>query len=270
MKIGFLVFSVFLSLVCGQLYGDHNEGSFVTDAKLAELKTLSDSFTLKSGKVLADFDDPQVIPRDRDRRDFREDMDALASLIRTMERWIEEVKKNPGPQPQPNPQPEPQPVTPVKVEVSGYYAIGKDDTKDFGVAAAALQNECDAMQSTMQTLFPAAFYSFSCGKSANVSQFANIEYIQLASSPVVTIRLLSTARYDVVSDGYIAGRSDEKDPYKPWLSWWASCQTWMKAKQSAYPGRLIIASCGAPQNVSQYKNIGYKQFASTGSLYLAE
>lgn len=259
-------FAFFFCLVLGMYaLGDHNEGAFVATQKLDELKRLNDSFLDKSTRILTEFDDAQVIPRDRDRRDFRDDMEALTRLIRTTELWIEEVKKNPGPNPNPNPQP-----VNVKVEVSGFYAVGKDDSKDFGVAAAALETECTGMQSAIQTLFPEVFYAFSCGKSANVSQYANIQYVQLASSPTVTIRLNSSVRYDVVNDGYIAGTADEKDSYRPWQSWWTSCQTWMKAKAAQYPGRLLIASCGAPKNVSQYTNIGYKQFASTGSLYLVE
>lgn len=240
----------------------------MTDANLDQLKALSDSFVTKAQRVLTDFNDPEVIPRERDRRDFKEDMETLKEAIRQTEAWIEKVKQNPSPEPQPNPNP--QPLEPVKVEVKGFFVVGKENSKDYAVATQSWQKECDAVRNVLRAKFSGVFHSFSCGGSSNISQWANIDYFQLASSPVFVMKLRPDVRYEIISEGSVAGTANEKDAYVPWQSWWSACEVWMKNQTDVYGAKLIAASCGVPRNVSQWENIGYKQYASTGNVYVMD
>ena len=243
----------------------------VTQKQLFQLKQVAHQLHVQLNQVLKDNDDPEVIPRARDRRVFREAMQSsIASLAGNsgVNAWIENVKTGPVPQP-PTP---PQPPVPTfkKIEIKGFFVVGKEDSKDYAKASNSHQAECTQAQAFLTSLVGNNFDSFNCGSTSNISQYGNIQYFQLSSSPSVTLRIHSQINIQNVNGGNISGTVDQKDPHGPYISWWNACKQWMSSQQNSYGVRFLAASCGDVQNVSRYANIGYKQYASQGTVYLKE
>lgn len=264
------IFVLVFSLLSTQAAFAAGKTVAVTEQELGELSTLSVQIARLLQHTTGEFDDADVMPNPQDRQHFREDMGRLAALLsgqRGLEEWITRTLRNPPVDGTVTPPP---PPPAQRVELKGFFVVGKDEVKDLAVANNAHQAECNQAQAFLAATFGTYFDSFSCGATQNLSPYGSIGYLQYASNPVVNLRIPGTKTVQTVTGGAITGAKEDKDPHVSYVSWWEACKTWIQQQKSAYGTRFVAAACGVPTNVSSYASIGYKIYRSQGSILLAD
>ncbi|MEZ4750223.1 MAG: hypothetical protein R3B54_06245 [Bdellovibrionota bacterium] len=240
----------------------------VREMQLHRLKGMSEQSAAKLenslGQLLQQYDNPQVIPNFRDRRQFRNALQDLVAAIQQdsfVSDWIQNVKQGGA---------NPPPAQTVPYEVSGFWVVGSEDSKNSGSALSAHSSACTKLENFLRQVVGDRFDVFSCGGPTNVSPYANIGYYQYASTPKLSVKIRSNQNVRRVDGNSISGTSDTKQVYEAQSSWQSACETWISRQKSSYGDKLLAASCGTPRNTSSYSNIGYHQYASTGVLYLID
>lgn len=235
----------------------------IRERQLDRLVRITEALATKLDQTLRRYNDRRVMPDPRDRSAFEEDMQTIARALsgdQGINRWIQHVKQG-GTIPEP---------TLTSIDVKGFWVVGAEESKDQGAAANAHATECTAVNRFLQESVGAYYDVFTCGGTTNVSQYASIGYYQLASSPTLSIRVKSDVQVRQIAGGSVSGSAEDKSPFPPYQSWWNACKTWINSQKSSYGARFVAASCGEPQNISKYASIGYKQYSSTGTLYLRD
>lgn len=233
-----------------------------SDADMNRLYDVQTRLATAIGDIQKDYNDPQVIPRERDRRLFKEAMQHLAESLAGpdgIDGWVKGVTNKLPPQP-----------NFVKKDITGFYAVGVHDlSQNQGQASNELNKQCDLLTNTLKEVIGREFDSFSCGTPQNVSPYASVGYYQYAASGTLRIRVPAHWNLEEVNGGTVSGPGGNltKDPGQAYTPWRDACVAWLKKAKQDYP-RMIAASCGTPTNVSQYKSVGYFEFQSTAKLYL--
>lgn len=154
------------------------------------------------------------------------------------------------------------------LSVTGFYVVGRADTKDYAEAARSHAAECSRLETFLRQELGATLDIFECGATSNVSQYPNIGYTQLASTPKIQIRVARHINARSTTSAPVAGTTDAKDSFAAYDSWIQACMQVLRQEKAKYGNRFIAASCGNITNVTKYPNIGYKQFYSTGTVYI--
>jgi hypothetical protein len=180
--------------------------------------------------------------------------------------WVSDMRRGghsgggghgPGPAPKP-----------TLLTVTGFFVVGKVDSRDAGEAGRSHSAECSRWETFLRGELGNTFDIFTCGNSTNVTQYPSLGYMQMSSKPQFTVIVPAgvTARSTPTAD--ISGSVDAKDNNAAYDSWAVECMKVIKAEKVKYGARFIAASCGEPKNITKYPSLGYKQFYSTGTVYI--
>ncbi len=200
------------------------------------------------------------IPDSRILRRFNYDLDQMRDATsgqRGLKAWIEEILSGSVEEER------------LSLKVHGFEAAGLVDSADYGAALASLEEDCKRWDAISRELTdPDYFDYFDCGTPENVTQYPAIGYKQLKSVASVTLRLRPRDVVGEVPGPNISGTVDSKDHGEALRSWGNACFASLRAEKTRWGKRFLTASCGKPNNVTQYPAINHKKFSSRMSVFL--
>lgn len=242
------------------------ENYTVKEEDFQNLARVRESIKEMIGAVQADFNDIDVIPRERDRKQFRAAMEKLQLELaseRGIDGWVNQVKQ----------QPVVPPLTPTisKKDISGHFVVGGKNTENQSEASRTWSAACDELSKQLKDLLGSAFDSFQCGSPSNISRYKSIGYYQFSSRPVLKIRVDSSWQLSENEVGAVVGdKVSTENADEAYAKWKVACFQWMKRQKEEYGDRFVAAACGDPKNIAQYASIGYIEYQSTGLVTLRD
>ena len=204
----------------------------------------------KAQRIEKDFGSAEVMPRDRDRRDFRRDMADLQST-EGIARWIERVKKGDN-----NPPPVVVPVLPAPADVtlSESFVLSSGMNyyyePEFNKAATTVAQQCAAWREAVTKATAGSVTYGQCSGSEQVK----LEDSNIGAKVTGSIKI-SFAKYT----GYVAPKtltanfstsSGMNYYYAPEFTkasakTKAQCEEWANGIRSQSKGLILYVSCGA-------------------------
>ncbi len=234
----------------------------VTPAQLEQLRDVVRQLSQKVDRVAGDFGTFEVMPRERDRRDFQRDLRNLKRDLGAegVLSWIDGVVTA-------------GPVGEVKrIDLPDFNVVGiHDETRSEAVAAPAHAADCQLWTTFLRDVTGEYFDAFTCGNLTNISPSASFGYLQYQSRGTLSLRIPAGVETREVAGGNIVGNNGETRAigvaYKAWRD---VCHTWIRTQKANYGRRFVGAMCGFPQNISPSASFGYLTYRSTAKLFVRE
>lgn len=244
--------------------GDRGATFTVNERQLDFLLEMANRVGAKAENIRKDFGTPEVMPRDRDRRDFNRDMMEIQPT-EMVARWIERVKKG-----EHNPPPVVVPVLPAPADVTltESFVLSSGNTyyyeNDFKKAADAMAAQCAAWR---ESVTKASVGTVTYGQCSGAEQ-AKLEDGNIGAKVTGSIKL-SFAKYT----GYVAPKTltatfsnnsgntyyYANDFAKASAKSQAQCAEWSSLIRTQSKGLILYVSCGA---VSRAKGFGGNLYAN--------